>query len=213
MITQDYILQSRPAKDYWSLGGLPFFIHLTLQTWLLLTITCFDFSPITCMRKSSMMKVTSKRTFSVTSLWTFANAGSFLYQSVGDKLFISTEHISLKTSLMFKRIKIFKKTKEFSCQPNKYEWRHLYIYAYIYIYIYIYIYGNDQSDQIPKREFQHIGPIIHQNIMIFFINDSTHLVLTIHYYFDYLPCLKSMKVSVLLIFFSTMNFYQAYPCQ
>ena len=46
--------------------------------------------------------------------------------------------------------------------------------------------------------------------MIFFINDSTHLVLTIHYYFDSLPCLTSMKVTVLLILFSKMNFYQVY---
>ena len=73
-----------------------------------------------------------------------------------------------------------------------------------------YIYGDDQSGQVNKREFQHIGPIIHQSVMIFFINYSTHLVLTIHYYFNYLPRLKSMKVSVLLIFFSKMNFYQVY---
>ena len=75
------------------------------------------------------------------------------------------------------------------------------------------IYGDDQSDRVPQREFQRIGPIIDQNVMIFFINYSTHLVLTIHYYFDYLPRLNSMKVSVLLISFSKMNFYQAYPCQ
>ena len=78
---------------------------------------------------------------------------------------------------------------------------------------YIYIYGDDQSGRVPQREFQHIGPIVHQNVMIFFINYSTYLVLRIYYYFDYLPCLKSMKVSVLLICFSKMNFYQAYPCQ
>ena len=42
---------------------LPFLIQLTLQTWLLLTITCFDLSSITCLRKSSMTKIISKRTW------------------------------------------------------------------------------------------------------------------------------------------------------
>ena len=105
MITQEHMLQSRPAKNHWSLDGLPFLIRLTLQIWLLLTITCFDLSPITCMRKSFMTKVISKgtcRTFSAKSLWTFTNPGSFLYQSVGDRLFIAMEHISLKTNIGFK---------------------------------------------------------------------------------------------------------------
>ena len=85
---------------------LPFFIHFTLQTWLLLTITCFDLSPINRVRKSSMTKVTSNRTwqtFSAKSLWTFTNAGSSLYQSVGDRFVIWTTQISLKTSLMLER--------------------------------------------------------------------------------------------------------------
>ena len=68
------------------LGWVTFLIHLTLQTSLLPTITCFDLSPITCVRKSSMTKAISKRTwltFSAKSLCTFTNAGSFLYQSAG----------------------------------------------------------------------------------------------------------------------------------
>ena len=106
MIMQDHILQSRPTKNYWSLDRLPFLIHLTLQSWLLLTITCYDLSPISCVRKSSMTKVTQKwtwRTFAAKNLWTCANARSFLCQSVGDRLFIETEHILLKASLMFER--------------------------------------------------------------------------------------------------------------
>ena len=105
MITRDHMLQSRPAKNDSRLDGLPFLIHLALQTWFLLTITCFDLSPITCLRKTSMTKVTSKQTFLAKSLWTFTNAVSFLYQNVGDRLFIATENISLKTSLIFERKK------------------------------------------------------------------------------------------------------------
>ena len=109
MIMQGHMLQSRPTKNYWSVDRLPSPIQLTLQTWLLLTITCCDLSPITCVRKSSMMKAASKwiwLTSSAKSLRTFTNAESFLCQSVGDRLFIATEHISLKTSLMFERKKI-----------------------------------------------------------------------------------------------------------
>ena len=29
------------------------------------------------------------------------------------------------------------------------------------------IYGDDQSGRVPQRELQHIGSIIHQNVMIF----------------------------------------------
>ena len=36
----------------------------------------------------------------------FYERGSFLCQSVGDRLWIATEHISLKTSLMLKRKRI-----------------------------------------------------------------------------------------------------------
>ena len=68
MITLEHMSQSRPAKNDWSLDGLPFLIHLTLQTWLLLTIICFDLSPITCMRKSSMTKVNLVDFFSRRSL-------------------------------------------------------------------------------------------------------------------------------------------------
>ena len=63
LIEQDRILQSRPAKNSWSLNGLPFVTYLTLQTWLLLTIIFFDLSLITYMRKNSVAKVTSKRTW------------------------------------------------------------------------------------------------------------------------------------------------------
>ena len=31
----------------------------------------------------------------------------------------------------------------------------------------MYIYGDDQSARVPQREFQPIGPIIRQNVMIF----------------------------------------------
>ena len=59
--------------------------------------------------------------------------------------------------------------------------------------------------RVLRLEFEHIGSIIHPNVMIFlfFINHSIHLVLTIHY-FDYLP---SVELSVFLIIFSKMNFY------
>ena len=32
----------------------------------------------------------------------------------------------------------------------------------------MYIYGDHQSDRVSQREFQHIGSIIHQNVMIFY---------------------------------------------
>ena len=41
MTTPDHMLQSRHDKNDWTLGRLPFPIHLILQTWLLRTTICF----------------------------------------------------------------------------------------------------------------------------------------------------------------------------
>ena len=78
-----------------------------------------------------------------------------------------------------------------------------------HMYIYIYLWGWSVWSGTPTR-ISTYRIYNTSECYDFFINYSTHLVLTIHYYFDCLPCLKSMKVSVLLIFFSKMNFYQVY---
>ncbi len=88
IITQDPMLQSRPVKNYWSSNGLPFLIHLILQTWLQRTTICFVLFLIIYVRKSSTTRTTWKwisPTSLVKSPSTSTNAASYLCQSVDDK--------------------------------------------------------------------------------------------------------------------------------
>jgi hypothetical protein len=76
------------VQNYWSLDGLCFPIHHTLQTLLHLTTICSTPWPITSKEESSTMKTPSNwpsKLFSVRSLQRSMNAGSFLCQSGGDK--------------------------------------------------------------------------------------------------------------------------------